>query len=176
MSGRLIAVVGPSGVGKDTVMRALAARAELGLVRRVITRTDAVGEDCDVVSADAFARRRAAGAFLLDWEAHGLSYGIPVEVRAALAERDMLVNLSRRVLERAAALVPGFMVISLTAAPEVLAERLAARGREDAADQARRLARRVELPEGLHVVEIDNGGPLERTVETALAALYPVRA
>ncbi|MEO0912102.1 MAG: hypothetical protein AAFY59_03810 [Pseudomonadota bacterium] len=39
MTGRFIAVVGPSGVGKDSVMAGMAARTgQLKLVRRVITR------------------------------------------------------------------------------------------------------------------------------------------
>ena len=39
MSGRLFAIVGPSGAGKDTLIQgALAARPGLSVVRRVITR------------------------------------------------------------------------------------------------------------------------------------------
>ena len=92
MTGRLIAVVGPSGVGKDTVMAALvAADPRLALVRRVITRpSDAGGEDFDGVDRATFETMRDAGAFALWWSAHELSYGIPVEVDAALAAgRDM---------------------------------------------------------------------------------------
>lgn len=38
-TGRLFAVVGPSGAGKDTLIAAaLAARPDLAIVRRVITR------------------------------------------------------------------------------------------------------------------------------------------
>ena len=50
--GRLIAVVGPSGVGKDSVMAGLhGAIPDLHLVRRVITRApDLGGEDYDAVS------------------------------------------------------------------------------------------------------------------------------
>ena len=44
--GRLIAVVGPSGVGKDSVMAGLVLRrAKLQLVRRMITRPANVGDE-----------------------------------------------------------------------------------------------------------------------------------
>ena len=64
----MIAVVGPSGVGKDTVTQALVdAAPQLSLVRRVITRAaDAGGEDYDAVSVPMFmgtgAVRHHAGA------------------------------------------------------------------------------------------------------------------
>ena len=178
MSGRLIAVVGPSGVGKDTVMEALAqADPRLGLVRRVITRPSAAGgEVFEGVSVDEFEARRAAGAFALHWGAHGLFYGVPVDVdRDLAAGRDMLVNLSRGVLVEAAARFPGLVTIALTATPDVLAARLAARGREDAYEIKRRLARAASgLPDDVVAISIDNSGNLETTVQTALSALYPV--
>ncbi|MEL6451180.1 MAG: phosphonate metabolism protein/1,5-bisphosphokinase (PRPP-forming) PhnN [Pseudomonadota bacterium] len=180
MTGRLIAVVGPSGVGKDTVMQAIAAAdPRLGLVRRVITRpSDAGGEDFDGVTVPTFEARKAAGDFALSWGAHGLFYGIPAAIDADLAAgRDLLANLSRGALRQARARFPGLVVLSLTADPAVLAARLAARGREDADDIARRLARAGSgLPDGIDAVEIDNSGDLARTVATALAALYPVSA
>jgi ribose 1,5-bisphosphokinase len=180
MTGRLIAVVGPSGVGKDTVMAAMAEAAPaLGIVRRVITRpSDAGGEDFDGVDPITFAEIRDAGAFALWWQAHDMAYGIPASVDADLgAGRDMLANLSRGVLAEACARFAGMRVLSLTAAPEVLSARLQARGREDSVQITRRLARAGSgLAPAIKAIEIDNSGPLESTVKAALSALYPVRA
>lgn len=179
MTGRLIALVGPSGVGKDTVIAALRARRpDLHWVRRVITRPgDAGSEPFEGVTEAEFAERLAAGEFLLSWRAHGLSYGIPKSECACLARgQDALVNLSRRALVDAAAKVPELIVIALTASPEVLAHRLADRGREDPADIASRLRRADErLPTGIAAIRIDNSGALADTVAMALRALYPER-
>ena len=79
MAGRLVLVVGPSGAGKDTLIAA--GRAALGedprfvFPRRVVTRPAVAAlEDHESVSPEAFAAARQAGAFALDWEAHGLCY------------------------------------------------------------------------------------------------------
>lgn len=178
--GRLIAVVGPSGVGKDSVMAGLiAARPSLSAIRRAITRApEAGGEDYDPLTPDAFAAAKAAGEFALTWGAHGLFYAIPRAALAPLARgNDLLANLSRNVLTEAAATVPRLTVLHITASPAILAARLAARGRETEADIAARLARQTDpLPEGLDIVTVTNDGPLSQTVATALAALYPESA
>ncbi len=177
-TGRFIAVVGPSGVGKDSVMEALiAANPDFHRVRRVITRPSAAGgEDFEGVSREEFETRRDAGAFALWWPAHGLLYGIPSSVQKTLSLGiDVLANLSRAQLLAAAEVFPGLHVLHITAAPEILAQRLAARGRETPEDIRARLAREVALPEGLTVTEVDNGGRLSDSVDAALAALYPER-
>ncbi|MGC9369593.1 MAG: phosphonate metabolism protein/1,5-bisphosphokinase (PRPP-forming) PhnN [Paracoccaceae bacterium] len=177
MAGRLFAVVGPSGAGKDTLMAAAwARRPELFLVRRVITRpAEAGGEDFDGVTEAEFLTMREAGAFSLWWQAHGLYYGIPASIDAALAEgRDVLFNGSRAVLAEAAARYPQMVVLLVTASPEVLAERLAARGRESAGDIAARLKRAgFAVPGGLDVREIRNDGALEDAVGAMLNLLQP---
>lgn len=177
MTGRLIAVVGPSGVGKDSVMRALvAARTGLRCVRRVITRpADPGSEDFDPVDEIEFARRMAAGAFVLHWRAHGLSYGVPATLTGDLAAgRDMLVNLSRGVLAEAARQFPGMVILRLSASPDVLATRLQGRGREAAADIAVRLARGgADMPQGVPVVDVCNDGTLAEAVAQALSGLHP---
>ena len=178
MNGRLIAIVGPSGVGKDSVMQGTAARnPRIMLARRVITRPgDAGGEDFEGVTVAQFQARQDAGEFALSWSAHGLSYGIPASVDAQLDKgRDVLVNLSRSVLVPAKERFARFLAINLTAPPEILAARLAARGREDASQIARRLDRaQAALPQGIAVQQIDNSGALDQTVEAVLAQLYPV--
>ena len=177
-AGRFIAVVGPSGVGKDSVMQGLAAaHPHLTLARRVITReADAGGEDFDAVPVTRFEAMRADGAFALSWGAHGLLYGIPVLwLERARGGEAILANLSRGVLGEAQALFPALEVLHLTAEPEVLAARLAARGREDEAARTRRLARSgLDLPPGLaQVHRIDNSGALSATIRAATQALFP---
>lgn len=158
-------------------MQALAdASPGLGVVRRVITRPpEPDGEDHVTVSEREFRTLAAQGTFLLHWSAHGLSYGIPSNVTADLARgRDLLVNLSRSVLRQAAEAVARFEVVALEATPQVLAARLAGRGRETAEDIAARLSRIADpLPEDLRTHRVDNSGALSDTVADIRARLYP---
>ena len=178
--GRLIAVVGPSGVGKDSVMVHLhAALPQIHLVRRAITRAPALGgEDYEAVSATAFDAMATSGAFALHWRAHGLSYGIPTTVKQHLnAGTDCLVNFSRKALSEAAAIFPRLLVLNITACPETVAQRLAARGRETKDQIAKRLAEAEKpLPQGLDVIHLPNDGPLSETVAQDTALLTPARA
>lgn len=179
MSG-LFAIVGPSGVGKDTLMEAVAARVpRVSLVRRVITRPEtAGGEAFEGVSEAEFERRRARGAFALHWRAHGFSYGIPAEVVDRVAQGEtLLFNGSRAMLAEAARTFPGLVVIHVTARPDVLAERLAGRGRETPDEIENRLQRAaLPLPDGLSIIEIDNSGPLEAAVAALERIVQPDRA
>lgn len=179
--GPVIAVVGPSGVGKDSIMEALATDdPRLCLMRRVVTRApEAGGEDYDAVSEDAFSELVQAGHFALHWHAHGLHYGIPLAIEDLRAQgQGVLVNLSRAVLATAQEVFSDLIVLSVTADPEILAERLSKRGREDSAEVQRRLARAGQpLPAGLlRLHEIDNSGDLGLAVAQARAAIYPADA
>jgi phosphonate metabolism protein PhnN/1,5-bisphosphokinase (PRPP-forming) len=172
----LMPVVGPSGAGKDTLMALARARldgdARFTFARRTITRpAEAGGEDHDPATREAFAAARKAGAFALWWEAHGLLYGIPREVEQDIAAgRVVLANLSRTVLAEAAARYRT-RVLLITAPVALRARRLAARGREAAADIAARLAREAPLPEGLEVEEVANDATPEEGVARVMAAL-----
>ncbi|MEM7318842.1 MAG: phosphonate metabolism protein/1,5-bisphosphokinase (PRPP-forming) PhnN [Pseudomonadota bacterium] len=175
MTGRLIGVVGPSGVGKDSLMRAISeAMPKYGIVRRVITRAPGLGgEDYESVDATDFALRKAKGAFCIDWQAHGLWYGIPHSTRIRVEAGEVLmVNLSRSVLTVAAYAFRNFTVLNLTARPEVLEQRLTSRGRESPDDIRDRLNRRAgSLPAHISVVTIENNGTLEDTATVALRHL-----
>ena len=172
----LVAVVGPSGAGKDTLMdgarAALAADPRFCFVRRCITRpAEAGGEAHEALTPEAFAVRRAQGRFALWWEAHGLSYGIPREIEDDLAAgRVAVANLSRHVLAEAASRYP-LRVLLITAPVELRAARLAARGREAAADIAARLSREAGLPQGLDVETVSNDADVAEGVARVLAAL-----
>ena len=175
MRGAFVAVVGPSGAGKDTLMRAvLARRPDILLARRVIAPARAArGEAFDAVDEETFERRRARGDFALDWAAHGHRYAIPTEVEASLAAgRCVLANCSRTVVDLARRRFAPFAVVWVTAPRETRARRLAARGREGAAEIDARLDRAAaEPPPGVEVSLVDNGGALDTAVEAFLAAL-----
>jgi len=171
----LFLVVGPSGAGKDTLIEAarrqLAGDARVRFVRRDITRREAVGEDHAAVDAETYARRRDSGAYALHWQAHGLGYGIPADIAADLqAGRVVVASVSRSVIEQAERQFP-VRVLEITAPPELLARRLATRGREAAADIAARLARSVALPKYADTVTIVNDGTVEQGTARLLAEL-----
>lgn len=173
MTGRLYTVVGPSGAGKDTLIEAVRDTPGLHVVRRVITRPeDAGNEPYEGVTEKVFTRRRAAGDFALDWEAHGLRYGIPWPELAAMNQGDVLFNGSRAALKPALKTFPQLTVILVTAPPEVLADRLAARGRESGAAIRERLERGgFEMPKGVRPVTVENDGTLEDGVRRFRDAL-----
>ena len=62
-------------------------------------------------------------------------------------------------------------MLEVTAPPELLAARLAVRGREGPAEIAARLARQVPLAGGLRVARVVNGGTPEEGAAAVLAAL-----
>lgn len=178
--GRLFAVAGPSGAGKDTLMQeARRRRPDIVLARRVITRpSEAGGEDFEGVSEAEFADRLSRGDFALWWRAHGLQYGVPAAIDSDLsAGRTVLFNASRRILGDAARRYPGLVVLYVTAPPHLLADRLAGRGRESAEEIAARLARaEATLPKDLTLRRITNDGSIAAGTERLLAALQPERA
>ena len=92
---------------------------------------------------------------------------------APLAQgRDVVVNGSRAALAEAKAAFPALTVLHITAPLDVLADRLAARGRETRADIAARLARAAQsLPEGLPVLEVLNDATPETGITRLLQAL-----
>ena len=176
-SGRLYAVAGPSGAGKDTLMKeACRQRPDIVLARRVITRPSAAGgEDFEGVSEAEFTARLARDEFAFWWQAHGLRYGVPAAIDSDLsAGRTILFNASRRILRDAARRYPGLVVLYVTAPPDILVDRLARRGRESSEEITARLARVEDaLPGHLPLRYINNDGSVAVGAERLLAALQP---
>ena len=178
--GTLVLVVGPSGVGKDSVIAGARARFRgedrLVFARRIITRSsDAGGEDHIAVSPDEFAEMRQYGRLMLHWEAHGLAYGLPRGLAHALEQgRSVVANVSRTVLDTARRNFAPAIVVTVTASPATLARRLALRGREKTGDIEARLARGVTLAgvDADHVIA--NDGALHDAVEAFVAVLNRV--
>jgi ribose 1,5-bisphosphokinase len=181
--GRLILVFGPSGAGKDSILAAAAAsplaRNTVFCQRELTRPSDAGGEAHRPVTWPAFAARRAAGAYLLSWEANGNGYGIPAHYADDLAAgRIVIASVSRMVLPAAARFGWPVTALRITAPVAVLAERLARRGRESEAEISARLARAplAEPAAGIAITEIVNDGTLEEAVARFLALVQPPNA
>ncbi len=183
-TGHLFLVIGPSGAGKDTLIDAarqvFSREPRIAFPRRSITRPPDGSEDNDHVPAAAFAEAVQAGAFFLHWSAHGHDYGLPVSVHHDLRQAKAVVcNVSRQVFD-APALTPaalpagtGITVLEVWARPDVLAGRLAARGRETRAQIEQRLAhvQPFALPAHMTHVRVDNSGALETAVAAFIAPI-----
>jgi phosphonate metabolism protein PhnN/1,5-bisphosphokinase (PRPP-forming) len=177
-SGALVLVVGPSGAGKDTLMdyarAALREDPRFVFARRVVTRmSSGLGEDHDCVDDEAFSRLQNSGDFALHWHAHGLSYAIPASIHAQMAAAKVVIaNVSRSVIAQAEQVVETVIVLHITAAPHVLAQRLAGRGRETADDILQRLQRDAPLRvDRAPVVTVRNEGTIEAAAAHVLDVL-----
>lgn len=166
--GVLFAVVGPSGAGKDSVIgfarHVLADDPRVMFVRRVISRpAHDASEDHEPVSVAEFERRAASGAFAVTWQAHGLHYGLPATSQHHVAAGGIAVaNGSRQALDAVFETYPDVQVVEVVAAPEIIAGRLAARGRESGDEIVARLKRSVAAYRGAErAVTIDNSGALD---------------
>lgn len=177
--GRLVAVVGPSGSGKDSILRAaavaLAETPDIVFPRRVITRPPDLHEDHVPVTREEFAAHRANGAFAMDWEAHGMCYGVPAAVDDLIRDgATVAVNVSRMIIPQLRIRYSRLTVAAITVSAERLAHRLAQRGRETAAEIEQRVARAIaDRPEGEDVIRIGNDGALDDAVAHFLAVLTP---
>lgn len=163
--GAIVLVVGPSGAGKDTLIRRAKAHFEgndrVIFPRRLITRPIDAHEDHDSIDPETLRAKIAAGDVALSWHAHGLDYAVPATVDHAIAGGHVvIVNVSRKIIPEALAKYDHAIVVHVTAPAHVLAERLKARGRETADDVAGRLDRAEGggRPEGANVVTIENVG------------------
>lgn len=147
MSGRLVILSGPSGVGKDTVIDAW--KASDPRVRRVVaytTRAPRTGEtdgiDYHFVPVERFRELADAGAFLEFKEVHGNFYATPLHDMEAMLTDGAIAVLKIDVQGALSAmeLRPDAMTIFiLPPSDEELERRIRGRGTDDEATIEKRL-------------------------------------
>jgi ribose 1,5-bisphosphokinase len=164
--GRLILVVGPSGAGKDTLLGlAKAAFADDGRIvfpRRVITRQASASEYNEEVSTGTFEAALVRDEYATHWDAHGhryaLSRAIDDDIRSG---HTVVANVSRTIIAAMRRAYANVVVVSITAPPNVLAERIAMRARGSDGTIEQRLHRTVDEAAAVPDVSIVNAGSAE---------------
>jgi ribose 1,5-bisphosphokinase len=174
--GRLVLVVGPSGAGKDTLIglarAALTDDRSVVFPRRVVTREASSAEDNEYLAPEAFRRALARGDLAVHWEAHGHCYGLPRSIIDDIrAGRTVVVNVSRTAVEAMRSAYRDVTVVLVTAPPEVLAERLAARARGSDGQIASRLDRVVGGAAATPNMVINNVGRAQDHARELLQAI-----
>jgi ribose 1,5-bisphosphokinase len=184
MDARLFYLMGPSGSGKDSLLRLCRQRLSDSLVvvaHRYITRPpESGGENHVALTASECLKRKSLGLFAMTWQANGHHYGVGVEIDRWLdLGCSVLVNGSRANFDAARDRYGDRIVpVLITVNPVELRRRLVERRRECSEAIEWRLNRSADLaglmPEDTKTV--DNNGELEtafghlKTVLTACNA------
>jgi len=178
--GRMVLVVGPSGAGKDTLLNALRDRLSGDdrvrfAIRRITRPADGATETHVPISEGGYDEAVAAGRFALAWRAHGLGYILPADLDDVIRTGGTVIaNGSRHALADALEKYENLLILLITAPKAVLAERLAARGRESREEIERRLDRSTfDMPEVANVARIENTGTVEEALDAILKKIGP---
>lgn len=179
VKGTMFYLMGPSGVGKDTLLNYLRQRcpSEILIAHRYITRP--IGnspEEHIPVTEDEFQARKESGFFSFTWQAHGFWYGVSYEVEQRLNQgRHVVINGSREAYARAWERFPSCRGILIQADPYLVQARLTARGRENKVQLVKRLERSNALKfRNKKVITLNNNSSPEQGGFQLLKAIQEV--
>ncbi|MBA7573989.1 Ribose 1,5-bisphosphate phosphokinase PhnN [subsurface metagenome] len=180
-SGTLFLVVGNSGSGKDSIIKAVLERypsdlKSIRLTQRYITRPPSETEDNISMNPGEFREMSKQGKFALEWHIYDLDYGVPIEIDSWLKNgHPVLVNVSRTIVKEACEIYRNLKIIFIEVPFEITLKRLKTRARES----GKRLEERIErakknqkFPDADFIV--DNSEKLENAINQFLNYLVSV--
>jgi ribose 1,5-bisphosphokinase len=176
-TGQLFLIVGNSGSGKDSLLKAVlnrwpASARPIRIPQRYISRPVHGSEPFVSVTSEDFEDLNRQGKFCLTWHIYDTDYGVPVTIFNWLNQGvSVIVNVSRDIIPQARQLIPDLKVIFVSVPLDITLQRIKSRNREseDGPGFQQRLARAKEnqtLADADFVV--DNSVPIEEAAEELL--------
>jgi ribose 1,5-bisphosphokinase len=164
----LVLVVGPSGAGKDSLIRGarefFGPAGEINFVRRYITRPPDGSEDNYYLDETAFIQLEKSRFYAATWQAHGNRYGIARHALENAAAAVSLCSISRRAIAEFEMGYCDVVTIMVTTQPAILRQRLLRRGRESCGEIEGRLARAAAPLRARQLIEFDNSADYQSSL------------
>ncbi|MBI3352986.1 MAG: hypothetical protein HY036_10470 [Nitrospirae bacterium] len=163
---KIILLVGPSGAGKDTLLKEAKdyfnENPKIHFIRRYITRRPSEFEDNYFVDDTAFEVLRMNGYFISYWYAHHLKYGVPERELSQLNQEDIVVvSISReKVSDFEDRYGERVITLNITADREIIEKRLKNRNRENQAQIETRLQRMDAPVKARNLIHFNNNQKL----------------
>jgi guanylate kinase len=182
--GLLIVISGPSGVGKDTLIRRLLEldsnlRYSVSCTSRAPRPGEVDGVDYSFVSRDRFEQLIDEGAFLEHATYNGSLYGTLIErvEREREAGHDIVLKIEVQGAEQVRARVPdGVFIFLVPPSVDELVRRQMKRNTETSQDmEARRLIATREMEYASRYDHVVVNDQLERAVAEILAIIHNAR-
>ncbi|RXI37569.1 hypothetical protein CRU99_11775 [Malaciobacter mytili] len=168
MSKKIILIVGPSGVGKDTLLKNIKNKIKANFVKRYITRVPDENESNYFLQEEAFKILEKNNFFISTWNAHNNFYGI---AKNSILEGLNIISISRAKIKDFEKQYQKVYTINITLNKNDLKQRLEKRARESIEEIEKRLSRSYEKIEARNLIEFENNKNLTESVEEFLKLL-----
>ena len=165
---KIILIVGASGVGKDSLLRAVKNKIDANFVKRHITRAPDANEQNYFVDNETFKKLRDQGFFVSTWSAHSYQYGIAKE---EIKDGLNIISISRGAIRDFEKQFDKVATINITLPKDVLYKRLKSRNRESEGEIQERLERTYEYIDANMLLNFENRAPLEKSSSSFLNLL-----
>lgn len=170
MNTKIVLIVGPSGVGKDTLIKGARKilKEDVNFVKRYITRKPDKSEKNYFVDDYAFKILKDNSFFISTWNAHDNHYGI---AKNNIIDGLNIISVSRSKIKDFEKSYDEVYTINITVPKEELKKRLFNRKRESLVEIEKRLNRNYKEIQSRNLIEYDNSLDINRSIKEFIKLL-----